>query len=66
MVRATPWRTVALQGCQALSHLVHARTNKSIVAQVAADIGGDDLTIDAIARNEILVLSAARRGRRSL
>jgi hypothetical protein len=40
-----------------LTHLVLARPHQGIIAQVAADVGGDNLTVDAIARNEVLVLA---------
>ena len=42
-----------------MSYLVHARADESIIAEITADVGRDDFTVDAIARHEILVLSVA-------
>lgn len=39
------------------TYLVMAGTHQGIVAQVATDVGGDDLAVDAIARHEVFVLS---------
>lgn len=39
-------------------YLVVAGTDESVVAQVATDIGRDDFAIDAITRDEVLVLSS--------
>lgn len=39
------------------TYLVVAGTHQGIVAQVATDVGGDDLAVDAIARHEVFVLS---------
>ena len=45
------------------SYLVSPRPNQSIVPQVTADVCGDDLSIDAVPRYEILILSIlSRRG----
>lgn len=41
------------------------RAHEGVVAEVAANIGGDDLAINSISRNEVLVGAAALRGRRS-
>jgi hypothetical protein len=46
-------------------YLVDAWADESIVPEVATDIGGDDFTIDAIPRHEVLVLSVGG-GRRGL
>lgn len=40
------------------------RPHQGIIAQVAADVGRDDLTIDSIARHEVFVLPSRRRLRR--
>lgn len=39
-------------------------THEGIVAQIAADVGGDDFTVDAIARDEVFVLSTRTRSGR--
>jgi hypothetical protein len=44
-----------------VKYLVSARSNQGIISQITADIRGDDLSIDAVPRNEILVLSGVRR-----
>lgn len=41
-----------------------ARPHQGIVAKVAADVGRNDFTVDAIAWDEILVLSGGGRGPR--
>lgn len=43
-------------------YLVGARSNKGVISQVTTYICSDHFTIDAIAGNEILVLSRIRRG----
>lgn len=55
--------TQNLLRCPAV-HIMHtttytdvcARADKGIVAQVAADVGRDDFTVDAIAGNEVFIL----------
>lgn len=48
----------------AVPYLVVAGPHEGIVAKVAADVSRDDLAVDAIARDEILVLaSSGGRGR---
>ena len=42
------------------THLVVTRPHQGIIAQVAADVGRDDLAIDAITGDEVLVLTAGR------
>jgi hypothetical protein len=39
------------------AYLVVAGSDKSIVAQVAADVGRDYFTVDAIARHKVFILS---------
>ena len=55
--RGSPWASKS-------AYLVVAGPHQGIVAQVAADVGGDDFTVDAIARHEVFVLSrgCGRRG----
>lgn len=43
--------------------LVVAGAHEGIVAQVAADVGRDDLAVDAVARDEVFVLAGRGRGR---
>lgn len=45
-----------------LAYLVVARTHEGVVTKVAADVGRDDLTIDAIARDKVFVLSSTGSG----
>jgi hypothetical protein len=47
-----------------VSHLVHAGTHESIIAEIATNVGRNDFTVDAVARDKVLVLSAAGRLRR--
>lgn len=57
--------TLRRQRCRrrskAPSYLVMPRPYKGIVAQVSANVGRDDLTVNAIAGNEVLVLSSCGR-----
>ena len=46
------------------AYLVVTGTHESVVAQITADIGGDDFTVDAIARDEVFVLSSRTRSGR--
>jgi hypothetical protein len=41
------------------AYLVVTGTHEGVVAQITADIGGDDFTVDAIARDEVFVLSSS-------
>jgi hypothetical protein len=52
------------EGPERGSYLVGAGADEGIVAQVPTDVGRDDLTVDAIAGDEVLVL--ARRSKRRL
>jgi hypothetical protein len=45
--------------------VVCARSDEGVISQVAANIRGDDFTVDAITRDKILVLSRVRRLRGS-
>lgn len=40
----------------AVGPIVCARANESVVAQVPADVGGNDLSVDAVARDKVLIL----------
>lgn len=53
---------VTLDGLASLRILIVARSHQGIIAQVAANVGRNDFTIDAITRHEILV--HASRGSR--
>lgn len=55
---------VALYDLAGLWVLVVARPHQGIVAQVAADVGRDDFAVDAIARDEVLVLAGGGRANR--
>jgi hypothetical protein len=55
---------VALYYLAGLWVLVVAGPHEGIVAQVAADVGGDDLAVDAIAGDKVLVLAGGGRGDR--
>lgn len=68
MSRDAGARWLTKQKGKIVKYLVCARSDQGIISQVTADIGGDDLPVDAIPGNEILVLSGVRRlrlGRRS-
>lgn len=52
------------QNCAA--YLVVSRPHQSIIAQVAADVGRDDFTVDAITRDKVFVLSCGGRPRGGL
>jgi hypothetical protein len=41
--------------------LVGARTDESIVTEIATDVGGDNLSVDAVSGNEVLVLAIEGR-----
>lgn len=41
-----------------MAYLVVTGTHEGIVSQIAADVCGDDFTVDAIARDEVFVLSS--------
>jgi len=47
-----------------MAYLVMTGTHEGIVAQIAADVGGDDFAVDAIARHEVFVLSSRTRSGR--
>lgn len=47
-----------------MAYLVVTGTHEGIVAQIAADVGGDDFAVDAIARHEVFVLSSRTRSGR--
>jgi hypothetical protein len=55
---------VSLRDLPSLGILVDAGSDERIVAQVAADVSRDDLSVDAVPGNKVFVLthSAARRG----
>jgi hypothetical protein len=42
-----------------MAYLVVTGTHESVVAQIAADVGRDDFTVDAISRNEVFVLTSS-------
>ena len=43
------------------THLIGTRADQGIVTEIAADISGNDLAVDAIAWYKVLVLSRGRR-----
>lgn len=51
------YRIVCVCVCECVAYLVVTWPHQGIIAQVAADVGRDDLTIDAIARHKVLVLA---------
>lgn len=52
---------VALDDLTSLRVLIVAGPHQGVVAKVAADVGGDNFSVDAIARDKILVLAGGRR-----
>lgn len=46
------------------SYLIVTWSHEGVIAQIAADVGGDDLTVDAIARHKVFVLPGSGRRRR--
>jgi hypothetical protein len=68
LIRNPPFfkeETIPVQQEEGLgSYLIMTGPHQGIIAQVAADVGRDNLTIDSIARHEVFVLSSRGRLRR--
>lgn len=61
MMIKTERSTRAHKGQSGARYLVSARPNQGVISQITANIGRDDLSVDAIPRDEIFVLPGVRR-----